>query len=84
MMEIWSNRSETALFIGVESTTQPQLHKAKLGFVMGEAPKVLALYSRDAEADSDWKPLGQFRIVQEIDTDRSKAFKNIYLERCKL
>jgi len=83
-MEIWSNRSETALFLGVEGTTQQGLYKAKLGFVMGEAPKTLALYVRNTEADSDWKTLGQFRLVQDIDTGKAKAFKNIYLEQCKI
>jgi hypothetical protein len=78
-MYIWVNKSETAVFIGVQKTKHPLIYRVKIGIVYTETPSVLALFELSLQGVQTY--FGTFTIQDKIDPAKFRTYHNLHIKQ---
>jgi hypothetical protein len=78
-MQIWLNKSETAVFLGVHKTKHPLIYKAKISILYTETPSVLALFELSLQGVQTY--IGTFTLQNKVDPTKFRTYHNLHIKQ---
>jgi hypothetical protein len=78
-MVIWTNKSETAVLLGVQKTEHKLIYRVKISIVYTETPSVLSLFELSLQGVQTY--IGTFTFLNKVDAAKYRTYHNLHIKQ---